>query len=69
MQRLFKRSTDEVVEGSHQMVDFALDSDPSDPPQLRCWLCGGGFWVYTKPFTRAGQRVPRIGAPRHNGPH
>ena len=32
MQRLFKRSTDEVVEGSHQMVDFALDSDPSDPP-------------------------------------
>ena len=32
MQRLFKRSTDEVVEGSHQIVDFALDSDPSDPP-------------------------------------
>ena len=50
------------------MVDFALDSDP---PQLHSRSCGGVFGAgfYTKPFTRAGQRVPRIGAPRHNGPH
>ena len=50
------------------MVDFALDSDPPPAPQPVVWrVFGAGF--YTKPFTRAGQRVPRIGAPRHNGPH
>ena len=50
------------------MVDFALDSDP---PQLTAGRVEGAFGagVYSKPFTRAGQRVPRIGAPHHNGPH
>ena len=37
MQRLFKRSTDEVVEGSHRMEDFALDSDPPPATLLVVW--------------------------------
>ena len=42
------------------MVDFASDSDPPTATQP-------GFWGLA--IDAAGQRVPRIGALQHNGPH
>ena len=60
MQRLFKRSTDEVVEGSHQIVDFALDSDPSDPPPSYAVGCVEGAFGSTPSHSRGQAKGSRV---------